>query len=249
MCIVTGATAGIGQAIAELFAEHGAKVVVSGRNVENGTAVVQGIGKAGNESTFVRADLSRDSECESLIRTSVERYGKLDILINNAAAIDQLAGYESDAVNLPPDSWDYQMRVNLRAVYFLSRLAIPLMRQQGGGRIVNISSVGSVVGWPGAAAYLTSKGGLNQLTRSMAIDYSADNIRVNALCPGWIMTQTEQVRIDKDPGLVERTCERMGLQRMGTPREMAFATLFLASEESSYVTGAALVADGGWTLR
>ena len=123
------------------------------------------------------------------------------------------------------------------------------MQQDGGGTIVNISSVGGLVAFRDHAAYVTAKGGMNQLSRSMALDYASDNIRVNALCPGWILTPVEEERIKKDPDVVERQIKQMGLQRMGEPREMANAALFLACDESSYVTGTALVADGGWTLQ
>jgi len=139
--------------------------------------------------------------------------------------------------------------VNLRSVYLLCRLAIPRLKESGGGTIVNISSVGSMVAWPLGAAYLASKGAINQLTRSMAVDYAADNIRVNALCPGWIHSAIASERIAQDPQVVDQIKEKMGIQRIGTPREIAYAGLFLACDESSYVNGTTLVADGGWALQ
>ena len=151
--------------------------------------------------------------------------------------------------DLSLESWDGQIRTNLRSVFYLSKLAIPLIRERGGGAIVNVSSVGSVVGWENGAAYLASKGAINQLTRSMAIDYMRDRIRVNALCPGWIMTEIEQARVEANPSAVENLYEDKGITRMGEPREMAYAALFLACNESSYVTGSMLFADGGWTLQ
>ena len=249
VAIVTGSTGGIGEAIAVLFAEQGATVVVSGRNQTNGNRIVQTITNAGNTAAFIPCDVGDDAQAEALIRGTVDRFGALHVLVNNAADIEGAHGPGGDVVTTPRELWDRQIRVNLGAVYYLSHLAIPLIRKNGGGTIVNISSVGSVVAWPKAAAYLASKGGMNQLTRSMAVDYGPDNIRVNALCPGWILTPPEQRRIDKDPGVVDDVKKRMGIQRLGTPREMAFAALFLACDESSYVTGATLLADGGWTLQ
>ncbi len=249
VCVVTGATGGIGEAIAELFAEQGGKVVVSGRNTANGDAIVERIRSAGNAAEFIRCDVSEDVEMDALMQGCVERYGGLDVLVNNAAEVHDAHGPGRDVASLPPEIWDRHLRVNLRSVYYLCRLAIPLFRERSGGAIVNISSVGSMVAWPNGAAYLSSKGALNQLTRSMAVDYSADNIRVNALCPGWIGTQTELDRIAENPQSFERVKDLTGIQRMGEPREMAFAALFLACDESSYVTGTALLADGGWTLQ
>ena len=249
VCMVTGSTAGIGEAIVELFAEHGAKVVVSGRNEANGRAVVQRISSAGNAAVFVRCDVGDDAQVTALVQRCVEQYGGLDVLVNNAADVQGAHGPGRDVASISPQMWDDQIRVNLRAVYYISHLAIPLIRKRGGGAIVNVSSVGSFVAWPNSAAYLASKGAINQLTRSMAVDYAADNIRVNALCPGWILTPTEQDRIAANPEIVERVKEQKGIQRMGEPREMAYAALFLACSESSYVTGTTLLADGGWTLQ
>ena len=249
VCIVTGSTAGIGAAIAELFAEHGARVVVSGRNEGRGAEVSDRITEAGGAACFIRCDMADDDQVEALVKGTVDRFGGLDVVVNNAATVIGAHGPGKDVEAVPPQTWDSHMRVNLRAVYYLSHLAIPLLRQRGGGKIVNISSVGGLVAWPKGAAYLTSKGALNQLTRSMAVDYAPDNIRVNALCPGWITSAAEQERIKREPEVVKRQLDRMGVQRMGEPREMAFAALFLASDESSYVNGAMLVADGGWTLQ
>ena len=249
VCIVTGSTGGIGAAIAELFAEHGAKVVVCGRNETKGRDVVAQITAATNTAVYIRCDVGDDVQVTSLIDGTVAQFGGLDVLVNNAAAVELAHGLGRDVESLRPEDWDTQIRINLRAPYYLSHLAIPLIRQRGGGAIVNVSSVGGMVAWPTAAAYLASKGALNQLTRSMAVDYAKDNIRVNALCPGWIRTESEHNRIEQDPDLVDRQLQRMGIQRMGTPREMAYAALFLACAESSYVNGTLLVADGGWTLR
>ena len=249
ICVITGSTAGIGEGIAELFAEHGASVVVSGRNESNGQRIVSRIRSAGNTAAFIRCDVGEDDEAKALINGAVEQFGGLDVLVNNAAMVEEAHGKSRDVAELSPEMWDQQIRVNLRSVYYLSHLAIPLIKQRGGGTIVNVSSIGGMVAWPKGAAYLTSKGAVNQLTRSMAVDYASDNIRVNALCPGWILTAVEQKRIEQNPDEVEEIKQRTGIQRLGKPREMAYAALFLACDESSYVTGTTLIADGGWTLQ
>ena len=249
VAIVTGSTSGIGEAIAVLFAEHGAKVVVSGRSEERGRNVVEEITSAGNTAAFIRCDLSIDAECDALVAGAVERFGGIDVLVNNAVrgAADDVPA--DDVASLPPAEWDAQMAVSLRAVYYMAHLVIPHMKTGGGGTIVNISSVGGMVVWPGGAPYLTAKGGIHQLTKSIAIDYMADNIRANALAPGWVLTPPEQRRFDQDPELAKKWIDKMGIQRLASPREMAYPALFLACDESSYVTGSILLADGGWTLQ
>lgn len=249
VCIVTGSTAGIGEATAQLFAEHGGQVVVSGRRAEKGEAVVKAICDAGHAAHFLACDVADDVQMDELIRGTVERYGGLDVLVNNAADVARAHGPGRAVADLDVADWDAQIRTNLRSVFYLSKLAIPLMRTRGGGAIINVSSVGSVVGWENGAAYLASKGAINQLTRSMAIDYMRDNIRVNALCPGWILTEVERGRVEANPSIAEKLVEDKGIMRIGEPREMAYVALFLASEESSYVTGSMLFADGGWTLQ
>jgi len=249
VCIVTGSTGGIGEGIAQLFAEHGGRVVVSGRRREKGEQVVASIEARGHAAVFEPCDVKSVEQMDRLVAATVERFGGLDVLVNNAADTAGAHGPDKDVEMLPLDDWEGQIHANLRSVYYLSKLAIPIMRQRGGGSIVNVSSVGSVVGWPKGAAYLASKGAINQLTRSMAIDYMHDGIRVNALCPGWIASDQERARVEEDPSLVESHCASKGIARMGEAREMAYVALFLACHESSYVTGSALFADGGWTLQ
>jgi len=224
-------------------------VVVSGRRPEKGEQVARRICDRGHTAVFQQCDVMNDAQMDALVADTVERFGGLDVLVNNAADVPGAHGPNRDVELLPVDDWESQINTNLRSVYYLSKLAIPLMRQRGGGAIVNVSSVGSIVGWPKGAAYLASKGAINQLSLSMAIDYMRDNIRVNTLCPGWIRSETEAARVNEDPTIVENLFERKGITRMGEPREMAFPALFLACDESSYVTGTALFADGGWTLQ
>ena len=246
VCIVTGSTAGIGRATAERFAAEGCSVVVSGRRQELGEEIAGSICERGQRAIFIRCDVGVDEEMNDLITFTVEKFGGLDILVNNAAAVDE--GHSFNAEKLAPDSWDHQLRVNVRSVYYLSRLAIPHLRSRGGGAIINVSSVGSQVAWENAAAYLTSKGAVNQLTRSMAIDFQPDEIRVNAVLPGWIRTEVEEKRLAENPAAIDEVLAVKSIRRLGEPSEIAAAVLFLASDDSSYVTGTCLVADGGWTL-
>ena len=246
MCIITGSTAGIGRATAERFAAEGGSVVVSGRRRELGEEIAAEIRAQGHTAIFVRCDVGVDAEMDELIARTIDEFGGLDVLVNNAAAVDE--GHSYDAEELDPDSWDRQLRVNLRSVYYLSRLAIPHLRARGGGSIVNVSSVGSLVVWEKAAAYLTSKGAINQLTRSMAIDFQPDEIRVNAVLPGWIRTEIEEKRLAENPNAIEEALAVRSIRRLGKPSEIASAALFLASDDASYVTGTCLVVDGGWTL-
>ena len=246
VCVVTGSTAGIGKAIVERFAAEGASVVVSGRRSDLGEEIAATIRGRGQHAIFVRCDVSVDVEMDRLIVRSVEEFGGLDVLVNNAAAVDE--GHSFNAEALSPDSWDRQLRVNVRSVYYLSRLVIPQLRARGGGAIVNVSSVGSLVAWENAAAYLTSKGAVNQLTRSMAIDFQSDEIRVNAVLPGWVRTEVEEKRLADNPNAIEEALAVRSIRRLGKPSEIASAALFQASEEAAYVTGTCLVVDGGWTL-
>ena len=246
VCIVTGSTAGIGRATAERFAAEGGSVVVSGRRKDLGEEIAAAIRERGQRAIFVRCDVGVDAEMDALVARTVEEFGGLDVLVNNAAAVDE--GHSYNAEDLDPDSWDRQLRVNVRSVYYLSRLAIPHLRSRGGGAIVNVSSVGSLVVWENAAAYLTSKGAMNQLTRSMAIDFQPDEIRVNAVLPGWIRTEVEEKRLAENPNAIEEALAVRSIRRLGKPGEIASAALFLASEDASYVTGTCLVVDGGWTL-
>ena len=246
MCIVTGSTAGIGRATAERFAAEGGSVVVSGRRKDLGEEIAAEIRERGQRATFVRCDVGVDAEMDALVARAVEEFGGLDVLVNNAAAVDE--GHSYNAEDLDPESWDRQLRINVRSVYYLSRLAIPHLRARGGGAIVNVSSVGSLVVWENAAAYLTSKGAMNQLTRSMAIDFQPDEIRVNAVLPGWIRTEVEEKRLAENPNAIEEALAVRSIRRLGTPSEIASAALFLASDDASYVTGTCLVVDGGWTL-
>jgi NAD(P)-dependent dehydrogenase (short-subunit alcohol dehydrogenase family) len=244
VALITGAGSGIGQATARLFAKEGAKVVVVDIDGRGGEETARLIEISGGEATFVRADVSKSAEAEKMVKLAVETYGRLDILHNNAG-ISQVG----TVVDTPEEVWDKTINVNLKGIFLGSKYAIPEMLKTGGGIIVNTASVWGLVSAPASAAYCASKGAVIALTKAMALDH-APNIRVNCICPGDILTpMTERdlaARGDPEKALKAMT-EPYPIGRLGKPEEIAEAALFLASDSSSFMTGAALIVDGGWT--
>lgn len=245
--IVTGAGSGIGEAIAVLFAQEGARVVVADLDVEGGQRTVERIVHEGGEAIFVKVDVSRAAEVEQLVRTAVERYGRLDIICNNAGIGVAAVCHETSEAD-----WDRTIAVDLKGVFLGCKYAIPYMLAQGGGVICNTSSVAGQVGVLNRAAYCAAKAGVLGLTKSIAIDYAEKGIRCNALLPGtvhspWIGKILAQ---QPDPeGERRRMAARQPIGRMGTPEEIARAALYLCSDDSTFVTGTGLVIDGGLTAR
>ena len=239
--LVTGAAHGIGLAIAQRFAEEGARVVLSDVDASVGEAAARALVDAGKEALFVHCDVSSAEQVRAAVSRAVEKFGRLDILCNNAAYIAKQWHRSSDA---PDEEWEQSFRISLLGAQFCAREALPHMLRQKAGSIINISSIQGLVGGRNSAAYTSMKHGLIGLTRSLAYDYGAENIRCNALCPGAIKT-----RISPAPGteLYERQISKTFLGRIGEPNEVAHAALFLASDEASYITGAVLAVDGGWT--
>jgi len=243
VAIVTGAGRGIGQAIATLFAEEGAKVLVVDWNRESGAATAAAIQAAGYEARFCYADVSRAMEVEAMAGAAVGAWGRLDILVNNAAiqVVRKL-------VETTEEEWDRLQRVNLKGVFLGCKYAIPEMIRGGGGAIVNIASVLGLVGDPELAAYCAAKGGVITLTKAAALTYGPQGVRVNAICPGDVDTPMAQEYFDAAPdpaALLQEVASKYALRRISSPREVAEAALFLASDASSFMTGAALVVDGG----
>jgi NAD(P)-dependent dehydrogenase (short-subunit alcohol dehydrogenase family) len=240
--LVTGSTAGIGKHVALACAREGAAVAVHGRNVERGTAVIRAIADAGGTAVFVPGDLSEEVVCATVVDTAAERLGGLTVLVNNAAAGSggqQAVGAVDTAV------WERVLRVNLTSVAWLCRAAIAHMLRAGHGSIVNVSSRQAERASAGLAPYVASKGGLNALTRSIAVDYARHAIRCNALSVGYVVNER------RDAGMsAERRAEleAMHLTRLGRPEDVAFAVVYLASRESDFVTGALLPVDGGGTI-
>lgn len=246
VAIVTGSTSGIGEATAVLFAREGAKVVVVGRRQKEGEKVVGRIRHEGGEGIFVRADVSDEGQVKKIVQTTVRTYGRLDVLFNNAGTMVSKKLHETTN-----DEWDRVMDVDLKGVFWCSKYAVPHMKKQGGGSIIMCSSANAIVAEPDLGAYCAAKGAINAMTRSMALDYGPDRIRVNAICPGYIDTPLgdEYFNSLPDPAAGKRKAGALhALGRMGTPTEIAYCALFLASDESSFVTGECLVADGGLSV-
>ncbi len=247
ICIITGAGQGIGRAIAERFSAEQAVVIAANRNVDRGEEVVATIRSLGGEARFVQTDIREPADCEQLIEAVIDEFGRIDVLVNNAA-VGLLRTVEETTL----DEYAYIMDTNVRGAFLLCKHALPHMTRAGNGAIVNIASVASFVGFERDAAYCASKGALLMLTRQMALDYAAAGIRVNAVCPGFIATPeiTHYVEQQADPAAALRECVAMHpAGRIGEPHEVAAVVAFLASDEAPFVTGASLVIDGGLMTR
>jgi len=245
VALITGGTSGIGEAAALLFAKEGAHVAITGRNDGRGAAVVARIKQLGNDAIFLRADVSLATDCQRAVDETLRAFGKLDILFNNAGVF-----YPQTAVECSEREWDEQIDVNLKGTFLMSKFALPTMIAQGHGVIINNSSGWGIVGGDRAVAYCASKGGVVLMTKAMAIDHGKQGIRVNCICPGDV--ETPMLPADaKMRGLkwddYIAGCASRPLGRIGTAEEIAKAVLFLASDDSSFMTGAALVVDGGGT--
>jgi meso-butanediol dehydrogenase/(S,S)-butanediol dehydrogenase/diacetyl reductase len=242
--LVTGSTTGIGEACARVFAESGAKVMVSGRNEERGRAVALGIQAAGGSAQFAVADLRAAGACERLVADTIERLGGLDILVNNAGIL-----YTANALDTSDEQWLDTMAVNVNALFYLSRAAVKHMKTAGRGVIVNVASEWGLNGEANHVAYCASKGAVIQITRCMALDHARDNIRVNSVCPGEIHTRMVDDILAKRGGDAARNLRDLAagipMRRLAHPTEVARCVHFLASDLASYVTGANLSVDGG----
>jgi NAD(P)-dependent dehydrogenase (short-subunit alcohol dehydrogenase family) len=240
--VITGAAAGIGKATAELFVREGAKVVVADRDGDQAAAVAKSLGAAA--SAFA-ANVSVAAEVEALMKDTVARLGRIDILVNNAGY-----GIRGNVVTTTEEDWDALMAVNLKGVFLCSKYAIPYMIAQGGGAIVNTASTIASVGIPDRVAYVASKGGVAALTRAMALDHAADNIRVNSVAPGviWSSYYEKMLETHEDPEtFLAKLKARAPTNRWGEPHEIATAILWLASDEASFATGSSMTIDGGYT--
>jgi NAD(P)-dependent dehydrogenase (short-subunit alcohol dehydrogenase family) len=245
VALITGGTSGIGEAVASLFAREGANVAITGRNETRGHAVTARILESGGKAIFVRTDVRHAAECKRAVDATQRSFGRLDVLFNNAGVF-----YPQTALECSEEEWDLQIDINLKGTFLMSKYALEPMIAQGGGVIINNSSGWGLVGGDKAVAYCASKGGVVLLTKAMAIDHGRQGIRVNCICPGDVDTPMlpEDAR---RRGVEWKTylagCENRPLGRIGTPEEIAKAVLFLASDDSSFMTGAALVVDGGGT--
>jgi NAD(P)-dependent dehydrogenase (short-subunit alcohol dehydrogenase family) len=239
--IVTGAAHGIGKAIAELFAEHGALVLLADIDDIAGEATAAAIRERGGQANFLHTDVTDENQVAAAVRHAAAMAGgRIDVLCNNASYLTQW----HDVVSAPREEWDKCFQSALLGSAHFLREVLPHMMRQKSGSVVNIASIQGIVGARDSAAYTSMKHALIGLTRSAAYDYAPHNIRVNAVCPGAIAT-----RISPQPRteVYERQISKTPLSRIGQPREVAYAALFLASDEASYITGAVLPVDGGWT--
>lgn len=242
IAVVTGSTAGIGRAIALRFATEGASVVVTGRDRARGEAVVRDVVAAGGRAELRVADLEREEDCDALVDWAVEELGGVTVLVNNAATTDVI---DSAVHDMRAEVWDQVLRVDLAAAAWMCRAAIGAMLDVGHGAIVNISSRAGRQGIPAHAAYTAAKGGLEALTRSIAVDYADDDIRCNAIAPGYVLNEVR----DRDLTPERRAAlHARHLTRIGTADDVANAALFLASDEASWITGVTLAVDGGSTI-
>ncbi len=250
VALITGGGSGIGRATAELFAREGASVVVSDLHGPAAEETARAVGGSGGEAIVVTGDVSVSADAERMVSTATEAHGRLDVLVNSAGVSARNALPEGAS---PEQVWDKVMDVNLKGTYLVSWFAVPAMERSGGGSIINLSSIMGLVGYPkgmggGFNPYVPSKGGVLQFTRNLAIDSADKNIRVNCICPGYVETNlTSALTGDEELRRVLESRHPMG--RLGKPEEIAFAALYLASDESAFVTGAPLVVDGGYTAQ
>ena len=243
VAMITGGASGIGRAAALLFSREGATVALVDIDEPKGQAVVQSIVKGGRKAVFLHCDVTSASDCLSAVGKAIEELGKIDILFNNAGIIRR-----ASVVDTTEEEWDKVMATNVKSVFLFSKYVVPIMAKAGGGVIINTASGWGLVGGYKAASYCASKGAVVLLTKAMALDHGPQNIRVNCICPGDTETpmlhrEARQLGIPREKFLAE--AKQRPLQRIGKPEEIANAALFLASDASSYVTGTALVVDGG----
>ncbi len=245
VALVTGASSGIGRATALAFAELGAKVCVADINIEGGNETVKLIEKAGGKAFFVKCDISKAVEVKAMVGAVVKKFGRLDFAHNNAG----VEGKAASTADCTEENWDKTIGINLKGVWLCMKFEIPVMLKQGGGAIVNTSSVAGLIGFQGIPAYVASKHGIIGLTKTAALEYAKANIRVNVVCPGVIQTPMIERFTAGNPEAKKQLIATTPMGRVGQPEEIANAVVWLCSDKASYVTGHALVADGGMTAQ
>ncbi len=243
VALITGGASGIGRATALLFAREGAPVAITDLNESAGQEVAREIISSGGRAIFEKGDVTRAADCQRVVERTLREFGGIHVLFNNAGIIRR-----ASVVELSEDDWDRVMAVNVKSIFLLCREVVPLMARAGGGSIINMGSGWGLAGGPKAAVYCASKGAVVLLTKAMAVDHGAQNIRVNCLCPGdtdTAMLRSESQQLGEPSGRFLAEAARRPLGRVGKPEEIAQAALYLASDASSFVTGTALVVDGG----
>ena len=249
VALITGAGSGIGAATAGLFAREGAGLALADLGRDGLEPVAAEVRGAGGEALVMAGDVTGRADTTRLVEETLARFGRVDVLVNSAGV---------SARNAPPDwdwerGWDFVMAVNMKGTFLMCRAVVEQMVKQGGGSIVNLSSIYGLVGRPrelgnGLDPYLHSKGGVAQLTRDMAVHYAREGVRVNALCPGFVYTSLTR-RLTDDPESLKYLIDKHPMGRLGQPAEIAAAALFLASDDASFITGACLPVDGGYTAQ
>lgn len=242
VALVTGGAAGIGRATALLFSEKGAKVVVADVTTEEGQDIADLIRKNGGEAIFVRCDVSKSKEVEALVNETAKTYGRLDYAFNNAG----IEGKAAPTADCSEENWDRTVAINLTGVWLCMKHEIPQMLKQRAGAIVNNSSVAGIVGFAGLPAYVATKHGVVGLTKTAALEYAKQGIRVNAVCPGVIKTAMVERVIGGNPSVEAQFVAIEPIGRLGYPREVAEAVVWLCSDAASFVTGIAMPVDGGF---
>ena len=245
VALVTGAGAGFGRATALTFSVKGAKVVVADFAVEAGEETVKMIQQGGGEAIFIKVDVSHATEVEALINKTIDTYGQLDCAANNAG----ISGPIVASIDLEEEDWNRVVNIDLKGVWLCMKYEIPQMIKQGGGSIVNTASMAGIVGFPAQAPYVASKHGVVGLTKSAALEYGTQNIRVNAVCPGVIHTSMVESVIEVIPDIIDTLNQQAPVGRIGQPQEVAECILWLCSGAASFVTGHALAVDGGYVAQ
>jgi NAD(P)-dependent dehydrogenase (short-subunit alcohol dehydrogenase family) len=244
VALVTGAASGIGRAIAQRYADAGARVLVSDVDEEGGQKTVRQIEEGRGEATFVRADVSDPEACEALVRRTVEAYGRLDIACNNAG----IGGEQAMTADYPVEAWQRVLGVNLSGVFYCMKYEIPALLEAGGGAIVNVASILGQVGFETAPAYVAAKHGVVGLTKTAALEYSAQGVRVNAVGPAFIRTPMI-ADLEDDEATLDALVASHPIGRLGEPEEVAALVTWLSSPEASFITGAYVPVDGGYLAR
>lgn len=243
VAIITGAGSGIGEGIAKIFAKEGAKVVVANRTPEKGERVVSEIKNQEGEAIFIQTDVSSWDSWQNLVKKTIEIYGGIDILVNNAGVVKFSPLHQTT-----DKDWDFILNTNLKGVFYGMKAVIPYFLQKNKGKIINIASIAGLVGFDQLSAYCASKGGIIALTREAALEYAKNNININCIAPGVIVSEMTK-------GLLEDEKTKQGFlmnipkARVGQPEDIAYASLYLASDDSDYMTGQVMVVDGGWTIK
>lgn len=250
VALITGAGSGIGKETAMLFAKEGASVVVVDLKESNAQETAKIIETSGGDSTSIAIDVTKNSDCIAMIEKTLSTYNKLNVLVNSAGVSDRNAFTKTTD---PEMIWDRVIEVNLKGTFLSTSHAVPEIIRAGGGSIINLGSIASLVGYPadrkmGFDPYGPSKGGVLQFTRNLAVEIAQFGIRVNCICPGHLYTNLTE-KLTTNPELMESILKSYPMGRIGQPKEIAYAALFLASDESSFITGTSLVVDGGYTAQ